>query len=190
MADPVTLAMGATAVGAGVGAFGSWYGGQASKNMYQYQSAVSQINKQISDQNAKYAIAAGETRAQESGMKTRAEIGTTRAIQGASGLDVNRGSAVEVRASEADIGTQSAAVIRSNAAREAYGYKVQGFQYGAQSKIDIMAGKNAAFAGNIGAVSSILGGASSVSSKWLQGSQAGMFGGGSSSGYDMFGSPI
>jgi hypothetical protein len=178
MADPATLAMSSMSLAAGgaVGkAFGSWFGGQAESNMYQYQAGVAKVNQQIAEQNAKYAVAAGEEKAQESGLKTRAEIGQTRAIQGASGLDVNRGSAVEVRASEADIGAENTAIIRSNAAREAYDYKVQGFQAGAQSTIYGMVAKNVVTAGNMGAVSSILGGASSVSDKWLQASQSGIF---------------
>jgi hypothetical protein len=178
MASPPVLAgagIAGSALGAVTGAFGSWFGGQASSNLYQYQAAVAKINQQIAEQNAKYATAAGEVKAQESGMRTRAEIGQTRAVQGASGLDVNRGSAVEVRASEADIGAENTATIRSNAAREAYGYKVQGFQAGAQSTIYGMAAKNATIAGDIGAGSSILGGVASVSDKWLQASKSGIF---------------
>jgi hypothetical protein len=45
-----------------------------------------------------------------------------------------------------------------------------------QATLDIAAGKNAAAAGDINAVSSILGTAGSVSSKWLQGNQVGLWG--------------
>lgn len=176
MASPIAIAgMGLGVVGAGVSAFGSAQSGAAQQSMYQYQAGVAQINKQIAEQNASYAEASGEVQAQQEGMKTRAEIGQTRATQGASGVDVNRGSAVDVRASEAEIGAENQALTRSNAARVAYGYRVEGAQQEAQSTVDLMAGKQAKTAGDIGAYASLLGGASSVSSKWLQGKQVGLF---------------
>jgi len=178
MADPFTLAtvgIGATAGGSVLGGLGNMLSGQSSQNMYNYQSAVALVNKQISDQNASYAIAAGETSAQQSGMQTRATIGTTRATQGAGGLDVNSGSNLNVRSSEAEVGAESAALIRSNAAKQAYGYEVEGLQYTAQSAVYKQAGSQSALAGMIGAGSSLLGGAGSVASKWLGAQQAGIF---------------
>jgi hypothetical protein len=167
------------AIGAGVGAFGAYESGQAQKKAYTYQAGVAQINKQIADQNARYAIETGESRAQIAGMQTRAQIGETKAIQGASGLAVNKGSTVDVRASEANIGEENEMTIRSNAAREAYGYKVQGVADTAQATLDTAAAKTSSQAGTIGAVSSLLGGATSVSSRWTQFAQQGVFGGGS-----------
>lgn len=179
--DPVILtaiSIGTTALGAGVSAFGSMKSGEAQAGMYNYQASIAKVNQQIAKQNADYALAAGEVEAQRSGMKTRAQIGETRAIQGASGLDVNTGSAARVRTSEAEIGLQDQALIRSNAARRAYGYEVEGEQQKSQASLYGMAAENASSAGKIGALSSILGGASSVSSKWLQASQIGVGSGG------------
>lgn len=167
--------MGLGAAGSILGAFGQQQAGQAQASMYTYQAGVAQMNKTIADQNAAYALASGEVQAQQEGMKTRAEIGQTKATQGASGVDVNRGSSVDVRASEAEIGAENQALTRSNAARVAYGYQVEGAQATAQSNIDLMAASRSKTAGTIGAFTSLLGGASSVSSKWMQGNQAGIF---------------
>src|SRR6266446_6811854 len=121
MADPVTLAgMAATAGGAIVGAIGSSYKGQAESNMYNYQAGVAQVNEQIAKQNAAYEKELGETQAQEAGMKTRAEMGQIKAAQGASGLDVNCCSAVDVQKSAQEVGTFNETMIRSNAAKRAY----------------------------------------------------------------------
>ena|SRR5882757_386847 len=178
MADPLTIAgigMGASAAGSILGAFGAEQGGQAQSQMYQYQAAIAQMNSKIAKQNADYTRAVGEVQAQQSGMKTRAQVGQTVATQGASGLDVNKGSNVAVRQSETEIGQYEQTVIRSNAAKKAYGYEVEAASDTAQANLDTMAASQAEKAGDIGALSSLLGGASSVSSKWLQGRQIGLF---------------
>ena len=173
MADPVTslVAVGgmvASALGAGVSAFGNMQQGAAQSAAYTYQAGIAQINAQIAAHNAKYAYAVGEQKAQAAGMQTRAVIGQTKAQQGASGLDVNVGSAVDVRASEADLGAENVGVIRNDAARTAYGYEVDEQQQLMQSALDQFAAKNVKTASYIGAGSSILGGASSVSDKWMK----------------------
>lgn len=174
--------IGASAGGSLLGAFGSIFTGKAQSNQASYQAGIAQINKQIALKNAEYERNVGEVQAQQSGMKTRSEIGQTKAIQASSGFDVNKGSNVDVRSSEALIGKENVDVIRSNAARRAYGYEVEAVQDEAQSNIYKMAGANAKTAGGIGAIGSILGGASSVSSKWLQGNQTGLWGSGGDSG--------
>jgi hypothetical protein len=160
--------LGATALGGITGAVGSIFGGQSQSAMYQYQAGIAAMNAQIAKQNAAYETAVGETRAQESGMKTRAQIGSTRAQQGASGLDVNSGTNVSVRASEAELGNFEQSIIRSDAARRAYGQEVVAAQETAQSQVDMMAADNAKTAGLLGGFTSILGGASSFGSKYLQ----------------------
>lgn len=178
MADPVTLAsisIGGSAAGAGVSAFGSIFKGNADASMYNYKAGVATVNAQIAKQNSDYATFVGEEKAQQEGMKTRAEIGQTKATQGAGNLDVNSGSNLAVRESEQEIGEYSQAVIRSNAAKQAYGYQVEALGDTEEAKLDTFAASNSKTAGDIGAISSILGGASSVSSKWLQASQSGIF---------------
>ena len=176
MAAPMAMVgMGATALGGITGAVGSIFSGQAQSNMYTYQAGIAQMNAQIAKQNASYALAAGEVSAQQQGMKTRAEIGQTKATQGAGGLQVGSGSNVQVQKSEKEIGDENAALTRANAARQAYGFQVEAVQDTAQSQLDLMAAENAKTAGTIGAFSSLLGGGASVSSKWLEGSKQGFW---------------
>lgn len=106
---------------------------EANKN--RYQAAVADMNKEISEGNAHYSLEEGEVEAQEAGMKSRAELGEMIASQGASGLDVNVGSATKVRESMIDIGGYQQQIIRSSAAKKAYGYDVEAMQYGAQADI-------------------------------------------------------
>lgn len=170
------IGLGLGAAAGGVKAYGDYQGGQAAGKAFTYQAGVAQINAQIANQNARYATAVGESKAQISGMQTRAQLGTTKAIQGASGLNVNTGSAVGVRASEADIGEENEMTIRSDTARQAYGFKVQAAGDIAQSNLDLASAASSKTASKYGAISSLLGSAGSVAGKWAQFGQQGVFG--------------
>jgi hypothetical protein len=108
-------------------------------------------------------------------MKVRAQISQTRAEQGAGGLDVSSGSAAAVQTSEYRIGQEDLGMIRSNAAKRAYGYEVEAYQYGTQVSLDKYAASESKIAGTTAAIGSLLGGASSVSSKWTDASKSGVF---------------
>lgn len=153
---------------------GSLFGGNAQAQMYQYQAGIAQMNSQIAKQNADYAIAAGEVSAQQSGMKTAQQIGQTVAQQGAGGLAVGSGSNARVVESEREVGQEDQALVRANAAKTAYGYEVTAAQDTAQGQLFQSAASNAKTAGDISALGSLISGAGSVSSKWLQASQMGV----------------
>ncbi len=175
MADPFTWAaigMGASALGAGVSAYGSLQKGAADKAMYNYQAGVAQLNQKIALQNASYAVQSGESAAYQSGLKTAFTRGQQVVDQSASGFDVGGGSAAGVRKSTTELGVYDQNLIRTNFAKKAYGFEVEAATKGAEAGADVIAGEQASKAGTIGAVSSILGGAGSVSSKWLQASSS------------------
>lgn len=151
-----------------VGAVGSIMQGQSQSEMYNYQAQVERNNAQIAKQNAVFATEIGESQATQQGMKTRAIVGAEKAGQAASGIDVNTGSAVDVRASTAQLGELNALTIRSNAARQAYGYQVQSTSDIAQADLDTFAASNAKTAGYFGAVGSLLGAAASAGSAYSQ----------------------
>lgn len=177
MADPATLAaVGAGSAGLGslIGAGGSLMSGQSQAEMFNYQAAVARLNQQIANQNAQYAVQAGQTQAAESGMQTRGLIGQTIARQGASNIAVGGGSSTAVVASERAIGNINTANILNNAARVAYGYETSGLEAGLQAQVESAAAQQAPTAGAIGALSSLVSGAGSVSSKWLQAGQYGL----------------
>jgi hypothetical protein len=178
MAGP---ALALTALGGITSAVGSIFGGQANAAMYNYQAGIAQMNAQIAKQNAAYEGALGEVQAQQQGMKTRSVISQTRANQGAGGLDVNTGTNAAVRTSELTLGQYDQAVIRSNAARRAYGFEVEASQDVAQAGAYRSAASTSQTAGLLGAFTSILGAGGSFASKWQQGKGAGLFddGGGS-----------
>ena len=180
MADPVTLGtigIASTLAGGLTSAFGAEKSGAASQQMYDYQAAVAQINSKIDKQNADWAVNQGEQQSVIYGLKEAQTFGAIRTGEAASNVDVNSGSASKVQTSERTVGAIDTTQIRSNAAKVAYDYEVKSTMDLNQSTLDTMAGVNAKTTGDINATSSILGTVGSVASKWLQGSQMGLWGG-------------
>lgn len=151
-----------------VGGVGAYESGQATKASDKFNAAIASENSTIAKTNAGWASAAGEEKAAMSEQKTRATVGAIKSNEAASGVDVNKGSPVDVRSSASELGELDAITIRSNAAREAYGYQVKSASEKAQSDLDIAGGENAATAGDINAVSTVLGGAGSAGSNYAR----------------------
>lgn len=176
--DPISAmtvaSMGTTLAGAGVGSVGALMGGQAQQSMYNYRANLARINADIARQNANFEYQKGEVEAQQKGMAVAQEVGKTKVIQAASGIDVNRGTTVDVRASEEKAGLQDQAMLRSNAARKAFGFNVQAMGDDAQAALDVQAGKNAVTASEFQAGATLLSGAGSVADKWVSASQKGV----------------
>lgn len=185
--DPVTLgvltvgSMVATGAGGIMQASGQAEAGESANRMYQYRAGISQINSHIAEQNADYALKVGEVDAQREGMKTRGVVGALRAKGSASGIDVNTGSKARVGESAEMVGEQNAAVARADAAKRAYGHRVEAMNATAQGELYRVAGAEEERAGKIKAAGTLIGTAGSVASKWIGASQA--FGGG---GADVF----
>lgn len=156
----------ASIAGAGVGALGAIKQGQAEKSSAEYNAQIAANNAKLATQNAGFAAKEGEAQAEASSLKTRAQVGGIVANQGAAGVDVNTGSAVDVRSSAAQLGELSALDIRSNAARQAYGYQTESTGSTAQSQLDKMQGANAGPAGSINAGATLLGGLGSASTNY------------------------
>lgn len=180
--DPANLAMssmGASGGGGILSGIGSFMSGQSQAKAYEYQAGVAKINEQIAKQNADYAFAAGEVEAQEAGMKTRAQVGETIAQQGAGGLAIGSGSNARVVQSEKEIGAENVGIIRSNAAKRAYGYQVEAVGEEAKSQLLTSAATSAKTSSFISGLTSFIGAGGSVADKWMKASQVGIFGGSS-----------
>lgn len=148
MGLPTILAAAGTAFNV-VGALAE---GDSEAQNYQYQAAVSRYN-------AEEGIREGDIQATTSGLKTRAQVGAIKAAQAGSGIDVNSGSAVDIQAAQSQLGALDALTIRSNAARRAYGYRLdaQNLERGAS---------DARTGSLLRAGASLIGGASSTFSTW------------------------
>lgn len=170
------LSLGSTAAGSLLSAGGSISSGIASSGMYTYQSGIAKLNQQLDAQNEEFARQEGEQQASQFGIKAGQQLGQIKASQASAGFDVRSGSDAQVRTSQRTLNTIDTDIIRSNAAKTAYNYQVQGSIAGQQASMYSSAASNAMTAGIIGAGSSVLGGIGSVSSQWLKGNQTNLWG--------------
>ena len=158
----------AGAVGAGVSAVGSYNSMEANSANAAFQAQVAANNAKIEMQNFGLQIQSGEEQVANQEMKMRSEIGTTKAGQAASGVDVNSGSALATRAGEAEVGTLNAMTLRSNSARQAYGYEVAATSDTAESELLTQESEQASNAAPWAAMGSMLSSASTVGSNYAR----------------------
>ena len=149
--------------GSAANAYGQVQSAKATSNAANFNANVAAQNAIIATQKQQWVGEEGDQEASISQMKTAAKVGSIKANQGASGVDVGTGSHADVVTSAREVGMLDALTIRSNAARAAYGYATEAYSDKAQEALDRYAGKNAITAGNIGATSTILGGAAQSS---------------------------
>ncbi|SRR6266705_231569 len=179
MADPITILGVGGAVASGVGGLiqgvGAKFSGDAQASAYRYKAGVAQLNKQISEQNAKWALEGGDIKSMEEGLRAGQEIGQTKVAQAASGIDVNTGSNEAVRTTQTKVAQFDQNVIQWDAAKTAWGFEAKAATDTAESRLDLAAADTAEKAGTISEIGSFIGGASSVASKWYQGKSTGIW---------------
>lgn len=165
-----------TAASTGVQVYGAIKQGQAAKKAGAAGQAAANDQASLSDYNASVAglqaddaIARGADEENRYRTQVRGIVGQQRADFAGANIDVGYGSAVDVQADAAYLGELDALQIRTNAAREAWGYEVQEEDYRREGEITRKTGEQIAAAGRanakaayIGAVGTALGGASSL----------------------------
>lgn len=159
-------------VGAGISAYGQYEQGQATAKADSYQAQVAANNATIAQTQANLATQKGEQDVLQQGLKNRAQQGAIVAGMAANGVDVNTGSAADVKQSADILGLQDEQTKMSNANIENYGYRSQGAAYTAQSQLDSAEAGWAKQSALFGAAGSLLGGASDFAGKFSDWSSA------------------
>jgi hypothetical protein len=149
-----------------IGGIGSLTKGMAGSQSAKYNAAIASQNASIAQQNAQRASMAGEQAAAMKERQTRANVGQIEANQAASGIDVNKGSAPDVRSSAAMNGELDAITIRSNAARDAYGYQTDSAKYTGEAALHRSEAGYDAMGGYIDTGTTILGGVGNAGLKY------------------------
>lgn len=144
--DPSGAAVGLYAVNTILSAIAQHQAAKARKKLAEYRATVARYQ-------ADDAIARGEMAVRRSRVRGRQLTSTARASLAGQGVDLGIGSAVDVEADIAYLTKFDEIIIRNNAAREAWGYRVQAAEGGYQGRL-------AQREGELGAVTTILGGAS------------------------------
>lgn len=161
-----TAGLATSALGGVVGAVGQYEQGQAAATSAKFNADIERQNAAISRENAAIAGQSGAQQAFNSGQKSRQEMGAIIANQAASGIDVNSGSALDTRLSADDLGMMDALTIRSNATREAYGYRTQAISHDEQAVLDRASATNDLTASYLNAGSTLLGAAGNAASRF------------------------
>lgn len=117
--------MGATALIAG----GALYTANAINSAGKMNQQIANHNAELSEAQAQDALAIGAVNEQRQRAKTKQLIGSQRANLAAQGIDIETGSALDVQTGTAALGEDDALMIRTNAAREAWGYRAQASNY-------------------------------------------------------------
>lgn len=106
---------------------------------------IANMNAGLADQQAKDAIARGTVAELQLRRNTRRLIGSQRASAAASGVVVDSGTAGAIVSDTQMLAEQDAETIRNNAAREAWGYKVQAQDYRYKGQLAMKEGKDQAW---------------------------------------------
>lgn len=117
---------------------------QAQKAAGQAQEAQAKENAKAANTQAQNAILTGQVEEDRRRQQTRAMLAKQRTGFAANNVDMSSGSAADILGDTAAIGEQDALTIRANAAREAWGFKVDANNSMNQGRMANAAAKNAA----------------------------------------------
>jgi len=162
MAFFTALALGLAAGGMVTSAIGQKKAGAAAKQAGEAQAQLEEFNAQVAELQATDAVARGADEESRFRSGVRGIIGAQRAGQAAGNIDVGFGSAVDVQADAAFLGELDALQIRTNAARESWGYKVQAEDRRKAADVARKGGQAAQTAARWGVASTLIGGGGSL----------------------------
>lgn len=143
MCEPATIAMVAMTVIGGV------VQAKAQRDQGKYEQEVANQNAKIADMQAENAKQIGNIEEERQRARVRQQIASQRVAFAANNVDAATGTAAEVLGDTAGFGYADATQIRSNALREAWGYKVDATN--SRSR-----GRAARYNGSMGATGTLL----------------------------------
>jgi hypothetical protein len=165
-AAPAALVLGA--LGSAVSAVGAISAGESQAAAANYQAQVAKNNATIAAQNAEYAIQAGQAKATDLGLQQRAQQAAVVSAIAANNVDINTGSAADVRIGQRQIGYLDTQRTVEQAALTAYGYRSQQTGFEAEAGLETAQAGFDTTAGFIGGAGDLLSGAGNVGSNYVK----------------------
>lgn len=150
MCEPTTLmvaAVGLSAISAGVSAYGAYTQQDAANKAAEYNAKVAERNKTIADMQAEQVKKQGEIDARNYKQQVSALKGSQRAGYAGSGVLVDAGTPFQVGEDTSVLGELDAMTIKRNAARQAWGYQVQGMNYASEGELSRLSKRSALLSG-------------------------------------------
>jgi hypothetical protein len=146
--DPLTIAL----FSIGLNMASGFLKGRAEQQAAEMNAQTAEQNAGIADQAAADAIARGEFQEGRIKLAGSSFASKQKVALASSGVDAQSGSAVDALSNTAGLSALDALMARSNATREAWGYKVQGAQFRRQAAVARATGKAQAAGAIFGAV--------------------------------------
>lgn len=156
-----------------VGIAGSQAAGAAKARAANYRAAVARNNALILRQQGEYAVEAGQRKAELESLRGADLQGKIKANQGASGVDVNTGSNVNVRAGARMASKLNTDTVLTNAQLLNYGYLAKAQEAEAGAGLAGMEAGSAQEAADWQSAATLLSGASQFPLKWGSGGGGG-----------------
>jgi hypothetical protein len=154
------LLLGASIVISGVSALMGWFSNRsaakAQRKAAEADAELQDYNADVADIQAQDALERGEVEADKYGAAVRRMVGAQRANYATQGVDVSSGTPMDVQADTAQWGEINALQIKSNAAREAWGYKVEAYDSRKRAMFERKEGLMLQKAGNTAAWASVV----------------------------------
>jgi hypothetical protein len=154
-------------------------GGVLQRQVSESEAGLADYNAQVAELQALDAVERGAEEESRFRTQIRGAIAAQRVGFAAGNIDVSYGSAVDVQADAAYLGELDALTIRTNAAREAWGYNVQGEDLRRRAQILRQEGRNLEEMGRIGADATRTQGQAAASASYY-GAAGTLLGGGAS----------
>lgn len=126
---------------------------QATKSQAAFEKQQYETNARLADMQAQDAIDRGNQDAQAANREKKKVLGAQQAAFAANGVDISSDIVTQAQDQTNTLGELDALTIKNNAAREAWGYKVQSQNYSNQGQFAQIAGaqkaKNTLITGGI-----------------------------------------
>lgn len=144
-------------IGGGIGLISGLFGASAEEEAAAEAKRQALRNKAIADMAAKDAVDRGEAAIGRHKLQVGQLQGRQRAALGASGVVGSEGSARDIQADTAGMAQLDQLTMRANAAREAWGFKMQGEGIMAQQRANEQRAEDSQFSEFIGAGANLAG---------------------------------
>lgn len=144
MTDFGTIALASQATQAGTGIASGYSQSNALRLQSSFDQAAAEENAKLLERQAVDAEKRGGQDASLIGRRARQIVGEQRAKLAAAGVDVSRGSALDLQTETETMSEMDKLMARNNAAREAYGYRREAIATRAGASVQSMAARGAA----------------------------------------------
>ncbi|UYN96544.1 MAG: hypothetical protein KIT25_06325 [Enhydrobacter sp.] len=160
------ISIASTLIGTGLGIASQSQQANARAAEANYRAEVARRQQEIAERNARLVEQRGAVELDRSRLETASLMGSQRARLAAQGGDVNSGTALDILGDTARAGAFDARTIRSNTDWNAWRHRLQADDALSSASAHRVQAANALAGLPYGIGSSLLGGASSLATKW------------------------